>query len=161
MEVFDNSVIKDDILPKNQNQKKGCISKKALIIILIIISVIIISAILLIIFLFTASNKPKEEPRLEIFCYYKIYTSFNETPLLSEDYENVNQSIINIDINGTLINYTKNYKFPENGLYPIKFLLNKTIHMKNMFKNIQSLIDVEVFSNIPDTKIMSIYLIYL
>ena len=154
MEVFDNSEIKDEIIPKKQ--KKNCISKKQLINISIIIPAVIISAILLIVHLSRSSNKPKEGPRLEIFGYYRIYNSFNETPLLSEDYENVNRSIINIDINGTMINYTKKYKFPENGLYPIKFLLNKTIYMKNMFKNIQSLSNVEIYSNIPDTKIMSI-----
>ena len=127
MEVFDISEIKDEIIPKNQT--KTCISKKQLINISIIISAVIISAILLIVYLSRSSNKPEEEPRLEIFCYYKIYNSFNETPLISEDYENINQSIINIDINGTVINFTKNYKFLENGLYPIKFLLNKTIHI--------------------------------
>ena len=74
----------------------------------------------------------------EITCLYKINDSLNEIPILGNEYENYEQSILNLFINETKVEYTKKYKFSKEGIYQIKYILNEKIYMNNMFKNIDS-----------------------
>ena len=159
MDPFGNSSdLKEEIISQRSKCNFSPKTKKNLLIATLIISLLIV-IVILIIFL-TKSSKDddddeEEEKKIsEILCNFRVVDSTNEISLLSEAYENINQSIINIEINNTKIEFTKKYKFPENGVYPVKFLLNKTINMDYMFKDILSLVKVEMYSNV-DTNILS------
>ena len=78
----------------------------------------------------------------EINCIYFINDIKSNTSLLSKDFENINNTIINIYINNKMKN-TKEYQFPISGYYDIKFILNSEIIMDNMFKDIKNIISIE------------------
>ena len=131
-----------------------CPSKKECLIITVALTLIIIAGIILIIIL---SKNTKEKNYSEILCLYNIGNDNinEEIPILGNEYENKDESILDIYINGTKIKYTKKYKFTKNGTYEIKYILNSKIYMNYIFKNIESLYQVEMFSNTSD-KIVSI-----
>ena len=155
MDPFGNSIeLKEDIIPPKKTFI-GTSKLKWLILVLILGIVAII--VFLIIILLKNDDSPKYEKQKtisEISCFYNIYNCSNEIALLGEDYENIDKSILNIEINGAKIDYTKKYKFSKNGKYQIKFNLNKNINMDNMFKNITDLYKIEMFSN-KSTNIIS------
>ena len=129
-----------------------CPSKKECLIITVALTLIIIAGIILIIIL---SKNTKEKNYSEILCLYNIGNDNinEEIPILGNEYENKDESILDIYINGTKIKYTKKYKFTKNGTYEIKYI--SKIYMNYIFKNIETLYQVEMFSNTSD-KIVSI-----
>ena len=156
MDPFGNdSDLKDDVLIKGK--KKDSIPIKQLIIIIIILLVTTVSAIILIIYL---SNLPNEQNKnkshySEIVCKFKIDNSSVEVPILGEEFNLTNKSILSTYINETKINNSKIYKFNTEGIYIIKFILNEEINMDYMFKNIESIETIKMSSNTND-KILSI-----
>jgi hypothetical protein len=168
----DEANLKDEIIRKSQSNP-SCPSKKEWLIIFIILGVTITSGIILIIYLINSSkdkidnekdNKEDKENKednknntifSEIVCKYRIDDYSNNIQLLGEEFENINKSILNIVINNTKIEYTKNYKFSQNGTYQIKYILNKKINLDFMFKNIPTLQEVEINSKTDDDMILS------
>ena len=83
----------------------------------------------------------------EIKCIYYIQNSNDEINILSDEFENFNNSIKNIFINETQLEYKKNYKFNSEGIFEIKFVLNKKIYFDNIFKDIKHLQKVQLYTN--------------
>ena len=146
MDPFGNSIeLKEDIIPPKKSFN-GPSKLKWLILVLILgIVAIIVFLIIILVNNDDSSKNEKQKTISEILCLYNIDNCLNEIPLLGEDYENIDKSILNVEINGTKIDYTKKYKFSKNGKYQIKFILNKNINMDNMFKNITNLFKIEMF----------------
>ena len=129
---------------------------------IILICILLLSNGILLYFLLEKDSKPESEPQKdpnknnniiksgEIICIYKIKDISSKTPLLSNQFKNYNDSIIEIFINNTKINFVKEYKFPTEGVYNIKYILNSKIKLDNMFKNIeniQSIVSMSVYHN--------------
>ena len=108
-----NSDLKEDIIPKEKN-RFSCPSKKEWLIIIISLSIITVAGIFLIIYLAShSSNKKDDLEYSEISCLYIIVDFSNSIQLLGEEFENIDNSILNIIINETKIDYTKNYTFQK------------------------------------------------
>ena len=141
MDEFDNSDIRDSLVSKDNKRnpfKQLCI----------IISVIVIFAALSILSIIFLVKSSKEKIYYsEILCLYKIEDISNEISILGSEYENINNTITKIYINETETNYSKTYNFNETGLYQIRYVLNKGLILDNIFKNINNLEKVEMFSN--------------
>ena len=93
----------------------------------------------------------------EINCIYSINNTKINTSLLSKEFENINNSIINIYINNNKIKFKKEYQFSLIGNYDIKYELNSEVILDKMFKGINSLISVvsiKVYTN-SSIKILS------
>ena len=65
--------------------------------------------------------------------------------ILSDDYQK--KSYFEIFINDEKIPYTKNHKFQNIGNYIVKYKLYEEINIDNMFKNISSLISINLASD--------------
>ena len=162
MDTFENSLnsleLKEDIIPKTKK-----LTKPQLILMILISSILIIIGIILIILIIipnSTEEKGKEETDedenkiSEIICSYRINDIMNEVQLISDEYENIGKSILNMEINGTKINFIKKYKFLERRVETVKYILNKNVNMSHMFKNVLSLNKVEMFTN-KSTNIIS------
>jgi surface protein len=89
-----------------------------------------------------------------IDCIYSI--SELNTTILSSEFENKNNTVIEIYVNRTKINYTKEYSFPSKGKYKIKYILHDELYLDNMFKNIDSVQSIELKNSSNSTiKIIS------
>ena len=148
MEPFDNSSYRESLV-SNDNKRNPF---KQLIIVIIVIIIFAAIAILSIIFLVKDSNEKISYS--EILCLYKIDDITNEISILGNEYENFNNTIIKIYINETETNYSKTYSFNKTGLYQIRYVLNESLIFDNIFKNINNLEKVEMFSN-SSSKILS------
>ena len=104
-----NSDLKDDIVPKDN--KLSVNTKKKLLIIVGVLALIIIIVYLIIISLNKDENDEKKSSMKasEIKCLYRIDNFSKNISLLGEQYENINNTILNIFINETKIDYNKNY----------------------------------------------------
>ena len=127
--------------PKKTNLKKK-------ITLIIIISVVFI--IVLLIAYFIIFNSPVEEKKEsilgEINCIYDIQNTNKEIQILGDDFSNSEN--IEIYIDDELIKYSKNLKFSSIGSKSIKYkLYNNVINMDNMFKDISSIISVDMSSS--------------
>ena len=144
MDTFENS-IRESVVPKDdKNNNKS----KKFFLIITILSVILIVLIILIIYYVSKSSKEDIKSYFgEIKCIYKIESISSEIALLGDEYENFNNSIINLYINETKLNYLTKYNFTQTGIYEIKYILNEKIYMNYMFKNIQNLEKVEMSTN--------------
>ena len=80
-----------------------------------------------------------------INCVYKIANISSPTPILSKEFNK--ETKINILINTEKYDYLKEYQFSEIGNYNISFLFYDNIKMNYMFKDISSLIEVDMISN--------------
>ena len=58
-------------------------------------------------------------------------------------------------IDGEKINYNKTYNFEKPGKYNVQFVLYSDINMLNMFKDLDSLVEVQMSTD-NDTKILNI-----
>jgi hypothetical protein len=150
MDTFGNgSDLKEDIIPK-KNERLSCPSKKEWIIIILSLGLITFTGILLIFLSKNSSNKKEDLVYSEIICLYNIIDCSHTIQILSEEYENIDDSILSIVVNETKIDYIKNYTFSDNGTYLIKYQLNKKINMDYMFKNIFDLEEVDISSEKND-----------
>ena len=149
-DTFGNdSDLKEDIIPKDK-KRLSCLSKKVWIIIIISLGIITLTGILLIFLSKDSSNKKEDLVYSEIICLYNIKDCSHTIKILSEEYENIDNSILSIEVNETKIDYIKNYTFSDNGTYLIKYQLNKKINMDYMFKNIFDLEEVDISSEKND-----------
>ena len=142
---------KNDNLEESLNSPNSKLSnpyKQVFVIIIIILVCGVFSAT----FIFFICSEPFIKRRL--ICIYKINDISKEISVLGNDFENINNSIINIFINHTKINYNKKFKFNESGIYEIIYILNEEINMDNIFKDILSLENVEMYTN-GSVKILS------
>jgi surface protein len=154
MEPFGNELdLKKDIIPKNK--KSMCPSNKEWFAIISVILINIILGIILFISLSTSSKKEINNHKNEIICIYNVNNIYNEIPILGNEYQNEGQTIINIYINDSKIKYCKKYKFSKEGIYKIRYTLNEKVYLDNIFKNIESLLSLEMYSTTND-KIISI-----
>ena len=149
-----NSDLRESLIYKNTDSFKF---RQVFIVILITIITAIIVGIIVYIINTESSKEEKEDITNHysiISCIYKIDDNTTEISILGDDYENIDNSIKSININDISINFTKKYLFNETGIYQIEFILNKKINMDNIFKNVQNIQKVELFSNSSD-KIIS------
>ena len=112
----------------------------------IIIGIVLIAFIVITLIL-TAGSKSKvtvKENLGEIYCIYEVDTVNNPVPILGNDFKK--NSKIDIYVNGELIKFSKEFKFKEIGKYNIKYTLNEDISMDYMFKDISSLISIDMIS---------------
>ena len=79
----------------------------------------------------------------EIICKYNIKNISQKVNILNEDY--ILDSHFSIYVNDEKIETTKSYEFPSVGIYEIKYIFyDNKINLNYMFKNIDSLISVEM-----------------
>ena len=158
-----NDDLNDDFDVSNNKDKSLAFlpkRKSTLICVFIIILGVTIGTLVLIFFLLNKNNsstssisndKPKsggDTNKLsgiggEINCKYSIANANIDAPLLSRNFENLNNTIVSIEINEKKINYTKEYKFSSVGTYKVKFILNSIVNMDNMFRDLKNIISVE------------------
>jgi len=133
--------------------------KKKWIITLIILLVLILIAegLVFLSFILTPKSDSNDVDDIKISGIDCIYTiSELNTSILSPEFENKNNTVIEIYVNGTKINYTKEYSFPSKGKYRIKYILNDELYLDNMFKNIDSIQSIELKNSSNSTiKILS------
>ena len=146
MDPFENrnSALKDDLISEQETPPKRWV--KPVIILSISLSIIIIVS-LLIYFIAPLIIQQDPEPYGEIKCIYYIQNSKDEINILNDEFENFNNSIKNIYINETQLEYKKNYKFNSDGIFEIKFILNEKIYLDNIFKDIEHLQKVQLYTN--------------
>ena len=130
-------------IPKVINNKKSW--KREIIIGIIAIVLIIILIILLVTLNSSDDNENKNEDEKElaiINCNYKIEEESLETQIISESYKE--SPNFNIYIEGKKIDYTKKYKFSKANTYNIQYKLKGDINMDYMFKDINTLINIDM-----------------
>ena len=135
---------------KEPLDKDGQKSNNKLILIIIIGSIIFLAILIGIILFFALRGSDEAEPPLikqgEINCEYEISDIENEIQLINQNYQNKQK--ITMFIDNKEVPFTNIYKFTSKKKYNIKFNLNeKNLDLKNMFKNISSLVKVEMITN--------------
>ena len=121
---------------------------------IIIMSIVIILLLLLIaVVIFIIYLPSDEEETYELICTYNIQDISKPNNILSEEY--------NLDLNTTTIYLrdikikTKTYNFSSTGNHTIQYKINeKEINMNYMFKDVSTLISIEMKSD-DDRKIIS------
>ena len=124
----------------NQNQNRN----RKILIISIILFIFIAIVITIILAIASDSNTSESSEIAEINCNYNIHSINEEINILGEDF--TKNSKFDIYIDGNKIEYTKKYKFEKVKIYNIKYKYYENIEMDYMFKNIYSLISVEMIS---------------
>ena len=115
------------------------------IIIISILLIIFIAIIIPIILVLASNSNTREKSEIaEINCNYNIQTVNEEIDILGEDF--IKTSKFDIFIDDNKIEFTKKYKFEKIKIYNIKYKFYENIEMDYMFKNIYSLISVEIIS---------------
>ena len=96
-EPFGNdSDLKKDIIPKDNKSK--CPSQKVWFVLIGVLLIGIIAGIIIFILLFNSSKKEIQYNNSEIICLYNINNIYNEIPILGNEYQNEEQTILNIYI---------------------------------------------------------------
>ncbi len=115
--------------------------------------IILIPSILILVIVFfiilkivtTKENPSSSQKYLILKCIYDIQSNSEYTQLMSSEYDNAN---ISMKINGTKNNYNYTLKLESIGLTDIEFTIyEEKLKMDNLFKNIYSLISIEISSN--------------
>ena len=141
--------ISSDIVKEGEN--KSFIGKNKYIIIFFISIFILILLMIFIIILL--SKKTSDLKEIGIFkCIYSIDKTSSNVSILGKEY--IKNSEIDIFVNGKKITFTKEYKFSKTGNHSIDFVIYEDLSMDYMFKNVSSLISIEIISN-NDLKIFS------
>jgi predicted nucleic acid-binding Zn ribbon protein len=141
------------------SQKKKKNKKNSKLIFIGVTAAIILVLVIIIILLIVNSNDSSKEDEIEyetigeINCIYYINSINTETQLISEDYLKINNFGLYID--GMKVKYLKKYSFNKLGEHRIKIALYENLRMEKMFKDITSLISVEMKGQ-NDTEILSI-----
>ena len=126
--------------------KKCSIIKILAITAIIFVSICIFLAVIIIVFVRHESTRPfkPEEIIGSIKCLYYINDSSNKVDILSNEY--YNKSEIDITIDDKRIEFNKKYLFNKEGFHNITFYINKNETMDYMFKDITSLVSIELYS---------------
>ena len=142
--------LKVSALEKNQDEKSTSKQQKRIITLAFICALIIFAVFIMIIFLVIKKHKSKDDKLQnygEIKCLYNIIDVNNPIYLINPNYINTQKISILLDENNNTIPYRTSYKFKTKGNHSIIFILNeKKLEMNYMFKNISSLISVEMIS---------------
>ena len=125
------------------DSNKTKINKK-LISLIVIISLIIISIIIIILIVVLSSSKSNKTEIGQINCNYDVKIKNKEINILGEEFKK--DSEFDMFIDGKLIKYSKKYVFDQEKTYQIQFKLYGNLNMDFMFKNIDSLISIEMIS---------------
>ena len=146
VEPFGNSIpIKESILNEDQNKDKPTGHKINYCVVSIILILLFIVSIIAIMILLLKSDSDLSNYG-QINCIYSINDTNNEIPIINPNYIKNQKFYILIDNNK--IKYRTNYKFQTLGYHNITIILNElNIDMNNMFKDISSLISVEMSSD--------------
>ena len=141
--------LKDDIIPKDQNNSKGPLVKK-----IIIFSVIVIAwAVLVTVELIVVFSSKEEEKTLTtttnitINCLHEIQNAPNEFLLISNNF--TTKGKLEIYINDTKADNITKYKPDKNGTYFVKIVLDDP-KIDFLFKNVQTLTSIEFDSKNND-----------
>ena len=119
------------------------------------IAFVVLIALIIIIVAVSSSGKPGTttmKNKTALFCYYDVPTIKTEIPILNEDFQK--KSKFNIFINGQLIPFSRQHKFDNLGEQIVVFDIYDDINMDNMFKDIQTLTSVEMYSK-KNVKLLS------
>ena len=130
---------------------KGTSSPKNKIILIGGISIIVLMIIIIIIVIATSSSNSDEKNIVftkqgEIKCVYDVRSISKNTILLSNEF--VKNSNFDIEIDGQIIKYSKEYRFSSITQKKVKFILYDPVSMDFMFKDVNDVISVE--ANIYD-----------
>ena len=98
------------------------------------------------------SDNSRKEVLGEINCIYDIETTSKSSLILAENFKKENN--FDIEIDGEIIKYSKEFQFNTPGEHKINFLLYEDINIDYMFENIFTLISVK-FSSEKNCKIIS------
>ena len=132
---------------------------KIILLITILLLILILIVALIIIYMMNNEIPESEEINIkndlaEIKCIYNVQSLNEETEILSKEFNETSK--LHIYINGTEIPYSKNIKFNTTGNNEVLYVLKEDINMDNMFKNISTLISINLTSyNDNDIKIIS------
>ena len=150
----ESSDMKEGLDLTNSNSKSFTIlPKKKWIITLIIVLILLFATVGIVLLIFFLAKKSDEIKISEIVCNYSI--SELNASILSSEYENKNNIVIEIYFNDNKIDkidYIKEYAFPSEGNYTIKYILNGDLFLDNMFKNIDSVQSIE-FKNLSNSNV--------
>ena len=82
----------------------------------------------------------------EIICQYNIDRGNVKTEILSQDFEKPDSMNIVID-NKIIVGFVREFQFSESGDHKLRFVFyNQKVNLDNMFKDIKSLVSVEMNS---------------
>jgi len=135
---------------ENHTQKSFSLQQKILI---AISSIVIVSIIIIVIILLSTSwNSSETKDEIinygigQIKCVYKIDQITNKIKILGEEFNNLDN--IEIIFENKKINFDKEIQFKDIGKQEIIFIINKDqLNMDYIFKNVSSLISVEIISD--------------
>ena len=152
----DLPVMQNDLSSKLTGLNKEGISKKQKLMLIagiIAFPVIIAGIILIIVAISGASTAGKKSKIGEINCIYEIDTITKTTEILGKDF--TKNSDFDILVDGKKVKYSKEIKFNSFGEQAVQFIIYGNLEMKNMFKDVKSLISVNMTSE-KNGKILSI-----
>jgi len=163
MEPFGGDVdLKENLDIPNNKQPNNLAKIKCGLFTIAIFLILLLVVIIFLSFYQFENDTPKSSQKKEEEDFIKESGEINSifaidnlnSPLLSSEFENINNAIMYIYINEKKINYTKEYEFPATGNYNVKFILNSAANLDKMFKNVNSIKSVESlikYSNSPLT----------
>ena len=128
---------------------KGTTSTKNKIILIGGISIIVLMIIIIIIVIATSSSSSDEKNIVftkqgEINCVYDVRSISRNTILLSNEF--IKNSNFDIEIDGQIIKYSKEYRFNSISQKTVKFILYDPVVMDFMFKDVFDLVSVQMVS---------------
>ena len=120
------------------------------------IAFIVVIALVIIIVAVSSSSKSSGNASMKnntvLFCYYDVDTTQREIPILNEDFQK--KTKMNIFINQQLVPFSKQHKFDKLGEQIVVFDILDDLNMDYMFKDIQSLTSVEMYTK-KNVKLLS------
>ena len=142
--IMGENELKSELTGLNKGESS---SKRVKIILSIGIASLLIISIILIIVLITNNRNSKNEKKdilAKINCLYNIQNINKESIILGNEFNKI--SNFDIYINGQKIKYSKVYKFHNIGINKVRFDIYEDLEMDYMFKDVQEIISVEMFS---------------
>ena len=135
----EGELVIDDASTKSQAKWK----KIAIVTIALCIALILLIVIIILLIRSKPDNSNSKTSKGEIICTYDINSITKPTQIISTEYDDKN---INFDISldNKIIPFSKNVIFSSPGFQKVKFILYGDINMKNMFKEIDSLLSTEM-----------------
>ena len=159
--IINDSEKSDSDKSDHSDQPKKCSLIKILAISAIIFVVIcIFLVVIIIVFVRHESTRPftPEEIVGSIKCIYYINITNKEVELLSKEYNN--KSNIDLTIDNKRVEFKKKYSFNKEGYHNITFYIDQNETLDYMYKDIISLISVELYSR-QDINIISMNLMQI
>ena len=157
----DNYTLNDEgELVLDESAKKNSAKWKKIAIITIALCIALFILIIIILLISKGGNggggeSEKKNSVGEIICMFEIENSEKETQILSSEY-NLQNKNFDVSVNNKIINdFSGSIKFNITGYQKVVFILYGDINMEKMFKEIESLISVEMATN-SNTKIVAI-----